>query len=62
MDDLLKNLTACLRDQEEAMGDALKRLVLIPSGTNNKAGGDRVCRAVCDLLAPLSLEKRILPQ
>lgn len=62
MDDLLKNLTACLLDQEEAMGDALKRLVLIPSGTNNKAGGDRVCRAVCDLLAPLSLERRILPQ
>jgi glutamate carboxypeptidase len=62
MDDLLKNLTACLRDQEAAMNDALKRLVLIPSGTYNKAGVDRVCRAVCDLLDPLSLERRILPQ
>lgn len=62
MDDLLKNLTDCLRDQEAAMGDALKHLVLIPSGTYNKAGVDRVCRAVCDLLDPLSLERRILPQ
>jgi glutamate carboxypeptidase len=62
MDDLLQNLTACLRDQEEAMGDALKRLVLIPSGTYNKAGVDRVCRAVSDLLDPLPLERRILPQ
>ena len=62
MDDLLKNLTACLREQEAAMGDALKRLVLIPSGTYNKAGVDRVCRAVCDLLDPLPLERRILPQ
>jgi glutamate carboxypeptidase len=62
MDDLLQKLTACLRDQEEAMGDALKRLVLIPSGTYNKAGVDRVCRAVYDLLDPLSLERRILPQ
>jgi glutamate carboxypeptidase len=62
MDDLLKNLTACLRDQEAAMGDALKRLVLIPSGTYNKAGVDKVCRAVCDLLDPLPLERRILPQ
>jgi glutamate carboxypeptidase len=62
MDDLLQNLTACLREQEEAMGDALKRLVLIPSGTYNKAGVDRVCRAVYDLLDPLSLEQRILPQ
>jgi glutamate carboxypeptidase len=44
------------------MRDALKRLVLIPSGTYNKAGVDRVCRAVCDLLDPLSLERRILPQ
>lgn len=62
MDDLLQNLTASLRDQEEAMGDALKRLVLIPSGTYNKAGVDRVCRAVSDLLEPLPLERRILPQ
>ncbi len=62
MDDLLKNLIACLQDQEPAMRDALKRLVLIPSGTYNKAGVDRVCRAVCELLEPLPLERRILPQ
>jgi glutamate carboxypeptidase len=62
MDDLLKNLTACLQDQEPAMRDALKRLVLIQSGTYNKAGVDRVCRAVCELLEPLPLERRILPQ
>ena len=62
MDDLLKNLTACLRDQEAAMNDALKRLVLISSGTYNKAGVDRVCRAVCDLLDLLPLSRRILPQ
>lgn len=62
MDDLLKNLTVCLQDQEEAMRDALKRLVLIQSGTYNKAGVDRVCRAVCELLEPLPLERRILPQ
>ena len=62
MDDLLKNLTACLQDQEPAMRDALKRLVLIQSGTYNKAGTDRVCRAVCELLEPLPLERRILPQ
>lgn len=62
MDDLLKNLTDCLLDQEAAMSDALKRLVLIPSGTYNKAGVDRVCRAVCDLLDPLSLERQILSQ
>jgi hypothetical protein len=59
MDDVLKNLTACLRGQEEAMRDALKRLVLIQSGTCNKAGvDDRVCRAVCELLEPLPLERR----
>ena len=29
MDDLLKNLTACLQDQEPAMRDALRHLVLI---------------------------------
>jgi glutamate carboxypeptidase len=62
MDDLLKNLTACLQDQGEAMRDALKHLVLIQSGTYNKAGVDRVCRAVCELLEPLPLERRILPQ
>ncbi|MBN2439425.1 MAG: M20/M25/M40 family metallo-hydrolase [Deltaproteobacteria bacterium] len=62
MDDMLKNMTASLQNQEEAMRDALKRLVLIQSGTYNKAGVDRVCRVVCELLEPLPLEKRILPQ
>jgi glutamate carboxypeptidase len=62
MDDLLQNLTACLRDQGDAMRDALRRLVLIQSGTHNKAGVDRVCRAVCELLEPLPLERRIFPQ
>jgi glutamate carboxypeptidase len=62
VDDLLKNLTDCLRDQEKTMHDALKRLVLIPSGTYNKAGVDRVCRAVCEMLEPLPLERRIIPQ
>jgi len=62
MDALLKNLTAYLKDQEEAMRDALKRLVLIQSGTRNKAGVDRVCREIYDLFEPLSLDRRILPQ
>jgi glutamate carboxypeptidase len=62
MDDWLKNLTACLQDQEEAMRDALKRLVLIQSGTHNKAGVDRVCRAVYELLEPLPFARQILPQ
>ena len=62
MDNLLSNLTASLQGQEEAMADALKRLVLIQSGTHNKAGVDRLCRAVCDLLEPLPLERRIIPQ
>lgn len=62
MDNLLKDVTASLRNQEEAMRDALKRLVLIQSGTHNKAGVDRLCRAVCELLEPLPLERRILPQ
>jgi glutamate carboxypeptidase len=62
MDNLLENLTACLRDQEEAMHDALKKLVLIQSGTHSKAGVDRLCRTLCGLLEPLPLERRILPQ
>jgi glutamate carboxypeptidase len=62
MDDLLKNLTASLRDQERAMHAALKQMVLIPSGTYNKAGVDRLCRVICGLLEPLPLERRILPQ
>ena len=44
------------------MRDVLKRLVLIQSGTRNKAGVDRVCREIYDLLEPLSLDRRILPQ
>lgn len=62
MDDLLNNLTGCLRDQEAAMHDALKRLVLIPSGTYNKTGVDKVCREIYTLLEPLPLDRRILPQ
>jgi glutamate carboxypeptidase len=62
MDALLKTLTAYLKDQEETMRDVLKRLVLIQSGTCNKAGVDRVCREIYDLLEPLSLDRRILPQ
>ena len=48
MDALLKTLTAYLKDQEETMRDVLKRLVLIQSGTRNKAGVDRVCREIYD--------------
>lgn len=62
MDDLLKNLTAYLKDQEEAMRNVLKRLVLIQSGTRNKAGVDRVCWEIYDLLEPLPLDRRILRQ
>jgi glutamate carboxypeptidase len=61
MDDWLNNLTTYLQDQEEVMRDTLKQLVLIQSGTYNKAGVDRVCRAVYELLEPLPLERRILP-
>ncbi len=60
--DVLKNLTAYLKDQEEAMRNVLKRLVLIQSGTRHKAGVDRVCRDIYGLLEPLSLDRRILPQ
>ena len=62
MDALLKTLTVYLKDQEESMRSVLKRLVLIQSGTRNKAGVDRVCREIYDLFEPLSLERRILPQ
>ena len=62
MDALLKNLTTYLKDQEETIRNVLKRLVLIQSGTHNKAGVDRVCREIYDLLEPLSLDRRILPQ
>ena len=61
MDALLKTLTGYLKDQEESMRDVLKRLVLIQSGTRNKAGVDRVCREIYNLLEPLSLDRRILP-
>ena len=44
------------------MHDALRRLVLIPSGTYNKPGVDAVCREVYGLLEGLPLERRILPQ
>ncbi|MBE0556616.1 MAG: hypothetical protein IH628_05220, partial [Proteobacteria bacterium] len=62
MDTVLEALTTHLKEQEEAMHDALRRLVLIPSGTDNKAGVDAVCREVYDLLDGLPLERRILPQ
>ena len=44
------------------MHDALRRLVLIPSGTYNKAGVDAVCREIMALLEELPLERRIVPQ
>ena len=62
MDIILTDLTTYLKEQETAMHDALRRLVLIPSGTYNKAGVDAVCREVYALLDGLPLEKRILPQ
>jgi len=62
MDELLDNLTGFLKDQQNAMRAALQRLVLIPSGTHNKAGVDRVCREIRGMLAGLPLETRIIPQ
>lgn len=62
MDKLLTTLTTYLKDQETAMCDALRRLVLIPSGTHHKAGVDRVCREIYDLIEPLCLDRRIVPQ
>jgi len=62
MDALLTNLTVYLKDQEKAMRDALRGLVLIQSGTHNKAGVDRVCREIYELLDPLGFDRRILPQ
>ncbi len=62
MDTVLTALTTYLKEQETAMHDALRRLVLIPSGTSNKAGVDAVCREVYGLLEGLPLERRILPQ
>ncbi len=46
MDIVLTDLTTYLKEQEAAMHDALRRLVLIPSGTYNKAGVDAVCREI----------------
>ena len=62
MDTFLTALTTYLKDQEAAMHDALRRLVLIPSGTFNKAGVDAVCREIEALLEGLPLERRVLPQ
>ena len=61
-DIMLTDLTTYLKEQETAMHDALRRLVLIPSGTYNKAGVDAVCREIYALLEELPLERRILPQ
>ena len=44
------------------MCDTLRRLVLIPSGTRHKAGVDRVCREIHDLIEPLLPDRRIVPQ
>ena len=62
MEPLLSSVTAYLKDQEEAIRTALKRLVMIQSGTHNKAGVDRVCREVSALLEPLSLDRQAIPQ
>jgi glutamate carboxypeptidase len=62
MDTLLTALTTFLKAQEEAMRDALRRLVLLPSGTFSKAGVDVLCREVYALLEGLPLERRIVPQ
>jgi len=61
-DIMLMDLTTYLKEQETAMHDALRRLVLIPSGTYNRAGVDAVCREIDALLDELPLERRILPQ
>jgi glutamate carboxypeptidase len=62
MDALPVKLSSFLKEQQGAMRDELRRLVLIPSGTRNKAGVDRVCREICTLLEGLPLDRRILPQ
>ncbi|MHB8771560.1 MAG: M20/M25/M40 family metallo-hydrolase [Syntrophales bacterium] len=61
-DTLSAALKTYLAGQQEAMRDALRRLVLIPSGTGHKAGVDALCREVYALLDGLPLERRILPQ
>ena len=55
-------LTAFLGQREGEMGEALKRLVLIPSGSGHKAGIDCLCGVLDDLLASLPLSRRIIPQ
>lgn len=62
MDRLGKTLVTFLRQQEGAMREDLKRLVLIPSGSGHKAGLDRLCRVLDDLLGTLPLARRIVPQ
>ena len=62
MDAILTGLTDYVKEQGTAMHDALRRLVLIPSGTSNKAGVDAVCREIMALLEDLPLERRIVPQ
>ena len=62
MDAILTGLTDYVKEQGTAMRDALRRLVLIPSGTSNKAGVDAVCREIMALLEELPLERRIVPQ
>ncbi len=60
--DALLTLTTYLKDHEKAMCDTLRSLVLIPSGTHHKAGVDNVCHAIHDLMEPLGLKRRIVPQ
>ncbi|MHB9097088.1 MAG: M20/M25/M40 family metallo-hydrolase [Syntrophales bacterium] len=62
MGTLLTDVTGYLKDQEKAMCDTLRRLVLIPSGTCHKAGVDKVCRVIYDLIEPLFPDRRIVPQ
>ncbi|MHB8910215.1 MAG: M20/M25/M40 family metallo-hydrolase [Syntrophales bacterium] len=62
MDTLLTDVTGYLKDQEKAMHDTLRRLVLIPSGSGHKAGVDQVCREIYTLVEELLPERRIVPQ
>lgn len=62
MDHLRTALAAFLRQREGEMAEQLKRLVLIPSGSGNKAGIDRLCGVLDEMLASLPLSRRIIPQ
>jgi glutamate carboxypeptidase len=62
MDPLRTAVTDYLRKREGEMGEQLKRLVLIPSGSRDKGGVDRLCRALAELLDSLPLQRRIIPQ